>query len=349
VIHLEIASEVFHPLAIAIIGYAGGKPVVAAQLRDVKISRDDAVHLKVQLVDVSKASDDTSPPQADAPQHRVHVWPRRAHGPDHVGCAVYQTWLVDNDTGKGKWNSHYYGPLDDPDCDDQEIECDKYWFDRNVGTRAPCLFDLHPDRLGGCRVGVSTCEDGKNATPGCALDASQSNHCFDDALCAACEGATNVEACIIDQVTTSAVAAFTCTFTPPPSFLPCTQGENTVVLVLPQGCIGTDNFRLRLLQDDPLGLTTPGSTSVVVNGVTITGRAEADTGGPCRMYLEWEAGSADMHPGADLMLDLWYPYRHLFIPLHIDFAAPAQCTGISLSTECDADRRAYMPADLECL
>lgn len=48
------------------------------------------------------------------------------------------------------------------------------------------------------------------------------------------------------------------------------------------------------------------------------------------------------------MLDVWYPNRHLFVPVHIEFDSPTDCAQIVLR-ECAARGDAYTTSDLDCL
>jgi hypothetical protein len=327
VLSLEVASEAFQPQAIALVGFREGQPVAATMLKNVRVptSRQEIWH--VHLSQAGSVADPRLPPSTDG-EVRVHRWPRRNHEIGHAGCLVFQLW----DADRMQWQSHYFVPKSDPDCDDQPVECDAHWFDRNVGEIASCVTDTTVGVPGGCMVGTMPCSDGTSSSTSCQRDPERSNICLADVLCDKCSDSASVEACAIAEVTSnSSLVAYECELTPDATATegPCTQSGNTVALELPGGCIGGTLHEA----DDPLGVK-PSTATVMLGDVTIV-FSFFDDGSRCHVGLTWVEGASVMNPGGYIVVDVWYAERHVLLPVEITFATPQPQCGSSVKTPCE--------------
>ncbi|HEY5944355.1 MAG TPA: hypothetical protein VIV40_02640, partial [Kofleriaceae bacterium] len=115
VLHLDVVPGNSDPPWIAVVGYEGGKATAVKVLRDVHIPVSKVVVWQVYLHAAEPATNDTTtPPPADGSRdYRAHVW-ARAPTPalaEPTGCLAYQKW------NGATWNTEYFVPRSDPDCD----------------------------------------------------------------------------------------------------------------------------------------------------------------------------------------------------------------------------------------
>ncbi|NVB84470.1 MAG: hypothetical protein HOV81_39210 [Kofleriaceae bacterium] len=319
VLHLEAASGFEDTKAIAVAAYQGNKVVAATVLWSPRIPLHSAERWKVHLDTTEDASVKLHEDPGDKPHHRALAWPREASPDvpdpsDYASCFVYQEW------NGSEWDSKYFVPESDMDCDGSPPDCTPFWnhFDPEAArcvTKTPVA--------GFCALGTPACA---GETPGTTCTPTTPGTCMPQEVCAQCGDATDLAACIRDQVTnaTSLDALLTraeCTFrfeTNVPG--PCmTPFGNQASFVLAVPCTSNPNPVLR----DPAMPFSGGSAMVMTpDGSTYAVSAEGDNTA-CAFTVEWKAGGAPLVSHFVLAFSLGT--RTVLVPLTLGPAAMGGC------------------------
>jgi hypothetical protein len=201
VIHLEAVDGNRDPIAIAVVGYQGAQAKAIEVMRYVHIPSSSVEIWKVFLRSADPATPEVSvAPGASASDYRAHIWPRRPTSAlaDRTGCLAYQKW---NDYD-ATWETEYFVPESDPDCDGHTIECSDFWFDyKPIGQ---CISDTM-EIAGTCSIGRSGCADGVSGDATCSQDPAQPFTCLPDAFCAKCAGELPADTCIENAINSAFV------------------------------------------------------------------------------------------------------------------------------------------------
>src|ERR1043165_2329734 len=197
--HLDTVPGSETPYVIAVVGFQGTKAVGAKILSPIEIPTDDQVHWRVDLHDVGDVTADTSTDPGDGLKYNALVWARDSAPTDYAGCLAYQKW-----TGT-EWETLYFVPKNDPDCDGQPPDCIPYWYMAPVGS-ARCV-DYSQNLAGVCMVGTQTCMT-ETDLESCKLQSAPSV-CVGSAVCAACKDADDLGSCILSQIPSNATLSDT--------------------------------------------------------------------------------------------------------------------------------------------
>ena len=285
VLHLEASAGFEEPKAIAIAAYEGTRVVAATIVWDARIPIHSAERWKVHLQTTDVASTKTNvAPGAEAPNHRALAWPREV-GPDlpdpsdYAGCFVFQEW-----TGS-EWDSKYFVPETDMDCDGAPPDCTPYWnhynpmFARCAAKQAVSSF---------CVLGTPTCS---GETPGTMCAPNMPMTCLPAQVCASCEGAPDLDGCVknlLDAGISSTLTGAKCRFQVDSNTQgPCTTSMygSTAQLDLPVPCPNA----MAVLRDPSMPLSAGSSTITTPEGAVYEVTATSDLT-TCTVGIAWKSG-----------------------------------------------------------
>src|SRR5688500_3082970 len=197
VLHLEAADRHQDPFWVGVVGLAGADVKAVKVLRSVHIPTNSVEIWKIYLHDAEPATTqlDVAPSDAGRP-YRAHVWARRPTPEiaEPTGCLVYQKW----DETHATWETEYFVPKSDPDCDGHTVECSEHWFDYKPLGR--CVGDTGLQLADVCGIGSSPCADGVNSSRACGEDTTRTFTCLPDAFCEHCSELIPADTCIAKAV-----------------------------------------------------------------------------------------------------------------------------------------------------
>jgi len=324
---------------IFIVGYDANKTPVALGKIDEEIPINSEIHWRVTLDPAGRAElVDMSPPDDTEPPVRVATWGRD----DDLSmtasrCMVAQTW-----TGNG-WHGTYIVPESDPDCDNEVVECDPYYFNLNQ-SGGICAGRGDTTGDGACRLGTTTCEDGTSETHTCNVRATPPTVCVPDGICEHCTGPYGLRQCVVDAVKRDLVARASCRFSGAIDGAACGRGYvgSMGYLYLPYPC---QSIEVRSLGN----VLAPSATKMVRVGETADFTIELDPGAAvntCKVYVTFEAGfvpSGDSNtvilavtPTSSNTTTILVPLEIVFESFHVDCGqqqTPQQCEASPLEVD----------------
>jgi hypothetical protein len=336
VLHLDAAQGNADPPWVAIVGYDKDKASAVRVLHDVHIPSTKVVVWKVDLYPAAPASTDVATAPKDAAiDHRAHVW-NRAPTPElpaPTGCLAYQKW-----TGS-EWETEYFVPKTDPDCDGvpPEKECSEFWYQYKPFGR--CVTDAGTTLPGACIIGNSPCADGVSSDSTCREEPAKPITCLPDAVCAKCAGEIPADFCapsaIDDAITNDTTFHYHCGFDATAEGTACQQILQKVTLRAPM-LSATCASPLMHFVDDPFG--NPQSSLVFGTAPNVAKFTAHATTEPCVFDVTWEAGTVQAFIGNVSFL-LEVPYTNGTRALY-----PVQITPTNQTITC-----ALPPPVHECL
>jgi hypothetical protein len=342
-LHLETTADQSAPIAIAVVAFSGGEVVGARLLEDVEIPTDSQAHWRVELKDASsKASDD---PTADptklspqAPTTNAMVWARNKSStlPDptgYAGCLAYQKWSGD------AWDTFYFVPSSDPDCDGDPPDCNPYWYDASVAN-ARCV--TNPEILPSvCALGSLACTS-ETERVGCAAQVPPAGPltCVGSAICEACGDSPDLPTCLRDQI---AMASTNSVAVPMQRCLmqgttdtPCinnstAQGWTAKFVIKGGPCApATVGSEVAVIRSPAAPFMGGAVTMTLPNGPTVTVHPTPLSGGTlngCQLDLTYvQGGLASAGPQPIVLAVSYGPTRQLLIPVVLDFSPPPNGT-----------------------
>jgi hypothetical protein len=300
VLHLDADPDYSQPHSIAVIGYDGTKVSAVRVLRDVFIPTSSVQIWRVDLHPATAADTKLDVPPADPSiPHRAHVWAREPTPelPDPTGCLVYQKW-----TGS-MWNTEYFVPKSDPDCDGYaaNLECSDFWYQYHPAASTCVTTELEP--IGACTLGESLCSDGISSDTTCRVDTKRLTTCMPNAYCDECSGDVPADTCI-EGATERAhnagqLAHYDCQFGVQTTGMPC-DGE-FVELALPQSQAICTEIAMHTLAQP---FSNP-RTDVVFASSAAQAKFKAvlrPTAFACIVDIYWEGGHKDAIADGKLFL-----------------------------------------------
>lgn len=209
VLHLDAVAGNRDPGWIAVAGYHGDQVTAIKVLRDVHIPSTTVAIWQVYLHAAEPASTDvTTAPNDAARDHRALVWARPPTPAlaEPTGCLAYQAWNGDG------WDTEYFVPPSDPDCDGipPDRECSEFWYHYKPQGGRCATSD--PTLAGACIAGVSACADGVSTDRSCHEDPTQLATCLPDIVCEQCSDAIPVDDCVTSAVEAGVAADSTLHF-----------------------------------------------------------------------------------------------------------------------------------------
>jgi hypothetical protein len=339
-IHLTVSYGYQDPSALAIVGYKDKDIVAIKVIHDAHIPLATGEVWKVYLHHSIKASTVVDP-QPDMPKDifRALEWDRAptVDNDDPAGCIVYQKWE------EGEWNTEYFVPKSDPDCDGKQPECSPYWYDFNLGgAHYACAMTTDVELDGVCHIGSSACIDGRSATSECGPDGLP-RRCLADELCRQCSDAVPVESCLSRAFASPTTSDGTvmpyseCAFHPnfdDPNKSVCSGGDQKALLTMPVSGSLCTAVELHTLAT-PIAST--GTADVVIGG-TADVRFSAqitDAGTQCMIAIYWKSGSAIVFSsGVILIVRIAYANGNtLFYPVKL-YPDDQSCKTAGTLTNC---------------
>lgn len=346
-IHLDAIPDANKPLAIGIVGYSGTDVVGAKLLQDVEIPLHDQARWEVALNDASGTpTTDTmaDPTKTSVPGTNAYVWDRQKSATltdptGYAGCLAFQKW-----TG-AMWETWYFVPKSDTDCDGDPPDCNPYWYNAPVNS-AKCVSqnsNTLPPNV--CAVGAMTCrsetEDDK-----CVPQVAPMI-CVGSAVCSACEGSSDLATCLKNQLISAtplqpAVPTQVCkmfvTDTGPCINTTATTPGWTQRFVVPGMCappgIGTETAQIRALT---MPFSGGGASAVLSNGATVNVHASGTSSG-CIVDVTYTAGVPPAG-AVGVVLAVFYGAAHeILVPIVFDFAPPpgGLCSNGGNQVTCEA-------------
>lgn len=314
VLHLEAAAGFEDTRAIAIAAYKGNHVVAATVLWSPRIPLHTAERWKVHLDTTEDATVkiDVAPAE-DAPDHRALAWAREP-GPDvpdpsgYAGCFVYQSW------NGSEWESDYFVPETDMDCDGAPPDCTPFWnhFDP---AKARCATSSDTSF---CTLGRPKCTD---ETPGTTCMPTTPITCLPQEVCALCGDDGDLAACLEDQIAsgnvdTDLVASAECRFAADENQGPC-DGElgNTLQYKLLTTCPDADP----VLREPAMPFSGGSAQVTTPDGAELEVTATSDLQS-CLLRLEWKHGTIGMDYHFVLAVNL--PARTMLVPVTIGLDDP---------------------------
>lgn len=290
VLHLEAVAGNRDPGWIAVAGFHGDQVAAIEVLRDVHIPSTTVAIWQVYLHAAEPASTDvTTAPSDAARDHRALVWARPPTPAlaEPTGCLAYQAWNGD------AWDTEYFVPPSDPDCDGipPETECSEYWYQYKPLGR--CVTDAGATLPGACVVGRSPCADGITSDRTCGEDPPALPTCLPDEVCSTCGDEVPADACVSDAIgagiATDTLLHYHCYFDANGEGAPCP--DQAALLQFP---IANATCATPLLHYLDRPFTEP--QSVLVFGTApaqVKLSLTTDTSMPCHYALNWIAGTQD--------------------------------------------------------
>lgn len=174
-------------LVVAVAYDGQGRVVGIAKMRDVDVPANDAVAYILRLEEAKQIAPSDLP---DPPGIRVWPW-RKANAPTTAACLG-----IEHSDGSGHLERMWLVPEDDPDCDEAEIECDKFLYRADYSQAASTC--IVPAVVAGssqipCKLGQKVCMDGVSA--GECTPRAAPTYCLANALCDPEECLTDTSAC----------------------------------------------------------------------------------------------------------------------------------------------------------
>jgi hypothetical protein len=227
-------------LVVAVAYDGQGQAVGVAKMYDVEVPANDTVAYVLELEEANQlAPSETREPAG------VRVWPwRKESAPTTAACLA-----VEYSSGSHAVDRIWLVPEDDPDCDEVEVECDKfYWHADESSTNgglddANCMHGVTQTPPAGgapitteCLLGSRPCVDG--TPPGTCLPLTQPKYCVANALCNPALCTLRPDECQ-NAIASTAVA---CTRPTDQAGRQCEDGSGSGVLVVdlrslfPDGC-----------------------------------------------------------------------------------------------------------------
>ena len=305
VVHLDVESSGYStPPWLAIAAFSGDKVTAVKVLRDVRIPVSSVVRWQAYLHPAEPATTDLMTAPLDLTlDHRAHVWARgpTAELPEPTGCLAYQKW-------EGSWDTEYFVPKTDPDCDGVPIdkECSEYWFNYKPSV-STCVLDAGVALPDTCVLGASLCADGISNDRTCRLDSSNPITCVVDAICDHCSDDIPADGCVKGVVETAiandTTAHYHCDFDSTQSGEPCIGQFNTLQLPFANAQCGTPKLHyIDRPFTDAMDALTFGVAPDVAK-FTIKPNATA----PCLVNIEWTGGTIEaFKDGVVFLIDVPY-------------------------------------------
>ncbi len=337
VLHLEADASEREPRWIAVAGYRGDQVAAIRVLRDLYIPSTTPAIWRIQLHEAQPASADvTSPPGDAARDHRALAWarPPSAASAEPTGCLVYQKWDGES------WETEYFVPPSDPDCDGfpPEKECSEYWFDYEPLGR--CVTDAGPIVPEACMAGMSPCADGVTSDRTCSVETSQTQApptCLPDAVCAECADEIPADTCVGDAIEAAiandSTLHFHCDFDATSEGTPCLEQKMLLKAPMLQASCGSG-----ALHDLDRPFTDP--RNALVYGVDAAQVTFTLTPGSvtCQYVVTWTGGSNDTFAnGITFLLEVPYSngMRALY-PIQVKPTnEPITCDPVPLPRTCE--------------
>jgi hypothetical protein len=304
VLHLEAAPRHQDPFWVGVVGYSGTTVKAVKVLRSVHIPTNSVEIWKVYLHDADPATTALAIAPSDGDQpYRAHVWAREPTPElaEPTGCLVYQKW----DDTDGTWETEYFVPKSDPDCDGHTVECSGYWFDYKPLGR--CVGDTGLQIADVCAVGTSPCADGVTSSRSCGEDTSRTFTCVPDAFCEHCGDSIPADTCIAKAVeagiTAGTLPRYACSLDTTIDGLPCSEHHVTLQLPFVNAMCGTPTMHYL---DRPF---TEGQSTLLFGTAPdeIKLSAKANPAGPCLLDIHWLGGpSSGFGAGLTFLLDVPY-------------------------------------------
>jgi hypothetical protein len=305
VLHLDASSGLLDPPWVAVVGLQNdGKVNAVKVLRDVHIPASTVVTWQVYLHKATEATTDVmTPPPDPLVDHRAHVWQRgpTAELSEPTGCLAYQHW------DGSSWQTEYFVPKTDPDCDGIPVdkECSEFWFNYKPSISA-CVIDAGVRLPNTCIVGVSLCADGVSSDRACVA-APDPLTCVSDAICDHCGDEIPVDGCvrsaIENAIAADAGAHYHCNFDATTEGAPCPGQQIALQLPYSNARCGTPVMHTL---DKPF--TEPSGSLVFGTAPNVAKFSlKPNTAFPCLVNIEWTGGTTEaFKDGVKFLLDVPY-------------------------------------------
>jgi hypothetical protein len=283
---------------------ASDQVVAVKVLRNVRIPASTVVTWQVYLHPAHEATTDLATPPSDPGlDHRAHVWARQPTTAlaEPSGCLAYQDW--DGTT----WDTEYFVPKTDPDCDGfpVEKECSEYWFQYKPLGR--CVTHAQNVIPTACVVGASPCADGVTSDKTCGPAQDRPITCLPDAFCNYCGDQIPADTCIAQAVeqgdAANALSHYHCNLDAQASGAPCADQHAAIQLPWVSALCGTPELHtLEKPFTEPQSSLTFGVAPNQVKFVPVV-RPSA----PCLVDLYWTGGTSEVFKdGITFLLEVPY-------------------------------------------
>lgn len=330
-LHLEASAADSRPISIAVVGFSGTDVVSAELLKHVEIPVNDQVHWRVDLDAASpKATSDIMSNPAAAPTHNALVWARKPSStvPDttgYSGCLAYQEW------NGVAWETTYFVPNSDTDCDGEPPDCNPYWYDAPISS-ARCV--TNPQIASNvCAVGSLSCRsETQDVTCSEQLPPTGPLTCVGSAICEACKDTTDLATCLKAQIPTSTTSS------PPVPLLRCpmqgdpdspcinnstTQNWSARFVIKGGTCAPATNGETAVLRPVIMPFSGGTTSMMLSNATTVSVHASGVAGSGCQIDLTYATGGITQSSTQPIMLAVNYgPGRQIVIPVLLDFGLP---------------------------
>ncbi|HUS29605.1 MAG TPA: hypothetical protein VMZ53_13925 [Kofleriaceae bacterium] len=331
-IHLETVPGAEAPFAMAVVGFHGTDVVGVKLISPVEIPTDDQARWVVKLREANDATDDITKDPGEGSKFNARVWARKPSStlPDatgYTGCLAYQHW-----TGS-EWESLYFVPNSDPDCDGDPPDCNAYWYDAPVGS-AKCVGE--PVTVANvCAVGNVSC---RAETDQIGCDVQAPLVCVPSALCNTCADTPDLVACLKAQVGTSSgiamMPAQKCSFVQADA-APCANSTNpvgwTARFTIRGATCATAGGEIAVLRPMSAPFSGGGAT-LPVNGAGMLVHA-ATSGGNCLVDVtQIDGPSLNAGPVPVIVAIHFGTAREILIPVLLDFQTVATMNNCPIAT-----------------
>jgi hypothetical protein len=326
---------------LAVIAFDGaGSASAFSELDHVTIPTTPPEIWQVDLATIDPIGMMLGPPTNASPTDLVQVWrpPMRPDGGTEdpstfASCFARQTW----DASQLTWNREFLAPTSDPDCDNESIECNPYWYDYATGTGGTACLTPTSSFAPTCVIGGSACADGQSSTTRCALPVGNLMAiCVPDALCA-CMDPGSLSQCVGGVVdgtitVTTPLTSVECNMFPinkAANSGPCNSNNaNQVTVTLPLANASHMSIGLLAVPFGTPLATDQGTFMVGTAGFTMHANLTLGT-----IQLTWETGTAPIKV-PDLMIDVAFTTEHVLIPLKIGFNPALLCPPQTITLTC---------------
>lgn len=314
-------------LLVAVAFDANNAAVAIAKMTDVTIPAHDTVATVLELEPALQL-----PPSEARMPGGIRVWAWRKHDAAAAAClaieestaaTIKRWWLV---------------PPDDPDCDDVQLECDKYLYQADYSSQAEvCIVPAMPNLPNPmpCRVGSKVCQDEVSA--GECTPHTNPQYCLANAFCEPSDCFQNTSEC--EQLDSSRVHCDLALQQDGSTCPEMTMGFGPLLVnpTLAGGLFpGACEAVAFASQDMTAGIVS--SPTIDVNGATfgIEGFAPAS----CTFKIEITGGQYDASTASSgepivLPIDITRGSSHLVVPVFVKIS-PGACD--DRPPTCDATR-----------
>lgn len=301
------AGETYVELLVAVAFDANNTAVALAKMSGFDVPTNDTVATVLTLEPAMQM------PPSEAPQPEgLRVWPWRKPNTEAAACLG-----IEYSDGREVKERKWLVPEDDPDCDEVQLECDKYLYHADYSQAAePCVVPpvTSPIHLP-CRAGTKVCEDDVSAG---ACVPMTPQYCLANALCDPDPCFLNVDNCLM----TADSSLMTCNLPLQQDGTGCdigTVGEGPLEVTLstsnglfPNGCQSV----LFATLDSNAGLVTSPTTTVA--GATFSIEAFTPTDCSFDLALVGQFDSSMLSGNRILLvLDVARLGGHLVVPVFI--------------------------------